>query len=94
MQIDTKGIMTPLGNVVTDVDRDNNVVRVGIRPRDGVSVIKTVTEDGIEFRMGRRLPKRGDEVSVNGTTVEVEDSYTDPDGTSWVVGGGNKHRWE
>lgn len=85
--------MTPLGNLVTDIDRDGNTVTVRMNARDGVRLVSSFDDGTVTYRAGRRLPAKGDEAMVDGTTVEVSSVGTDPDGTSWVVGGGVKHIW-
>ena len=68
-----EGRMTPLGTLVTEVSDGH--VTVTLRASDGVTLMSDVASDGrtvtLEVWAGERIPRPGDELTVNGSTVEV-----------------------
>lgn len=92
-----EGRLTRLGNLVIEQEEDRVVLtmrphnperlRHGVRSEDGELVL--------EMWEGPKPPKLGQEVTVDGSSVEVTKVERDPDGAIWVYGdNGRKVRWE
>lgn len=91
-----EGKMTPLGTLVTRVTDDGHVM-VAMRASEGVTLMNSVAScDGevtVDLWAGTRVPKPGDEVMVNGSSVEVVSVET-RGGEVWVRGdNGQWARW-
>lgn len=91
------GRMTPLGNVNVTIDRDSDRVVVSMRPSTGVALSHFVSErDGvvsIEFTR-KDEPSPGQEVTINGKTIEVVRVEHDDNGAVWLYpDNGEKVRW-
>lgn len=97
---DVTGKLTPLGNCVTEVDRENERVRVTLKPASGVTLRHSVDVDSdnnvvVEFWRGKRVPRLNEEITHNGKSVEVVGVQLDPDGSVWVTGdNGERFRYE
>lgn len=93
-----QGTLTQLGTVTVE-EREDGHVEVRFRQREGTSVMTRFSEsDGlvtVEVWEGRRPPKLGDEVMLDGASVEVRSVTKDDDGTVWVLGdNGKRFKWE
>ena len=93
-----EGKLTPLGNLIIEIDRDENRVKLTLEPREGTVVRHRVTDDGnvsLEMWEGTKAPSVHDEVTIGGVTVEVVSVSTDADGNVWVLGdNGQRLKWE
>ena len=92
------GHLTGLGHLVVEQTEDGHV-KATLRSRNPelVRYGVTVTDGEVTLDMweGPRPPKPGQEVTVDGASVEVTKVETDPDGAIWVYGdNGRKVRWE
>ena len=87
------GYLTLVGRLEVE-QRDDGHVVVRVRG-DNVRHKASETEDGVELDLwrGSKVPKPGDEVHVNGTSMEVSKVETDPDGNVWLYGDGRKEKW-
>lgn len=93
-----EGRLTPIGTLTSEIC-ENGHVTVRFRPREGVSLRHSAFKDGdayaMDFWQGKRPPKLHEEVSIEGTTIEVVGVAQDPDGTVWVTGdNGARYKWE
>lgn len=97
---DVTGKLTPLGNCVTEYDRETERLRFTMRPASGVTVRHRLDVDGggniiVEFWKGKRVPRLNEEITHNGKSVEVVGVQLDPDGSIWVTGdNGERFRYE
>lgn len=85
------------GAATVTVTEEDGVTTVAVVPDDGTRQSVTRDRDDVVVRVwkGRRVPRIGDEVQVDGTSFEVTRVEMDPDGTVWVCGDtGRKVRWE
>lgn len=95
---DVTGKLTPLGNCVIEVDRENERVKVVMKPSKDVSIRHSVNIiDGnvvLDIWRGLRIPKIGDEVTINGKSGEVTGVVLGHDGSTWVDLDGHRVRYE